>query len=237
MPIQLIKNSKPECATVRMICDAPLHKKLDNYELTKFLNNHSTNMLIGSPGSGKTSLLVSFLKSPEILNKVYNTIYLIMPSDSTASLKDNIFDGLKHRYDELTYETLSTILKSIKDEDKKYTNCIILDDVGASLKNKETKKLFKELIYNRRHLRTSVYFLCQTYLSVERDIRKLFSNLFIFRCSKKELELIANEQIEEDADCIQDISKYVYDAPHNFLFVNTNSGRLFKNWDEIRVEY
>jgi hypothetical protein len=29
------------------------------------------------------------------------------------------------------------------------------------------------------------------------------------------------------------IMKNVYDMPHTFLFINTNSQRLFKNWDEI----
>ena len=51
----------------------------------------------------------------------------------------------------------------IKDEDKEYNNCIIFDDMGAYLKNKETKQLLKELIYNRRHLRTSINFLVQTF--------------------------------------------------------------------------
>jgi hypothetical protein len=160
-----------------------------------------------------------------------------MPSNSTASLKDNIFDGLKHRYDELNVDTMNTILETIKAEDPKYNNVVIFDDMGSQLRNKETKKLFKELIYNRRHLRTSVYFLVQTYMSIESDLRKIFSNLFIFKCSKKELERIGEEQIEEDDDSILAISKYVFDKPFNFLFINTDSGRLFKNYDEIVIDY
>ena len=37
----------------------------------------------------------------------------------------------------------------IKAEDKDFNNCIIFDDMGAYLKNTETKQLLKELIYNR----------------------------------------------------------------------------------------
>ena len=59
--------------------------------------------------------------------------------------------------------------------------------------DKQYKKQLKELIMNRRHLHISIFFLVQTYLSIERDIRKLFSNCFIFRCSKKEMETIADE--------------------------------------------
>ncbi len=34
--IELIKNNKPHLETCEMLCDAPLAKKLDEYELTKF---------------------------------------------------------------------------------------------------------------------------------------------------------------------------------------------------------
>jgi len=236
MPIQLIKHKAPECSVIKMVCDKPLHPKLDKFELGKFLNSHSTNLLVGRPKSGKTSLLVSYLKSENILNRVYHNVFIVMPPNSTASLKDNIFEGLKHKYDELNVETMNTILETIKAEDPKYNNVVIFDDVGAFLKNKSTKQLFKELVYNRRHLRTSVYFLVQTYMSIESDLRKMFSNLFIFKCSKKEMERIGEEQIEEDEDTILAISKYVFDKPYNFLFVNTDSGRLFKNYDEIVID-
>ena len=44
----------PQCG---FLCDGKLDDKLDKYELMKFLNCHSTNLLIGKPRSGKTSLL------------------------------------------------------------------------------------------------------------------------------------------------------------------------------------
>ena len=148
-------------------------------------------------------------------------------------MEDDIFESIRNKFDELNYENLEQVMDQIKDQDTKYCNCIIFDDQTAYLKDKSVKKLLKELIYNRRHLRTSVFFLCQTYMSVEPDIRKLFSNLFIFRVSKKELEKIFEELVEESKDLILPISKLVFKEQYNFLFINTDSGRLFKNWDEI----
>ncbi len=58
------------------------------------------------------------------------------------------------------------------------------------------KKLIKEIVMNRRHKHVSIYFLVQTYFSIEKDIRKLFSNLFIFKVSKHELNTIYDELIE-----------------------------------------
>jgi hypothetical protein len=231
--MEIKKNKSPHLEPCKMNCDSGLHKKLNEYELSKFLNCHSTNMFVGAPGSGKTSLVVSLFKSSDVFYKVFHNIYLFQPSQSRASMKDNVFDNVSGTYDELTYENLEDVMNKLKEEDPKYCNCIIFDDMGAYLKNKEIKKLLKELIFNRRHLRTSIYFLCQTFMSVEADIRKLFSNLFVFRVSKKELEKIFEELVEQIKDNVMPISKLVYDKRYNFLFINTDSGRLFKNWDEI----
>lgn len=231
--MKIQKNKAPNLKHCKMNCDSGINKKLDNYELSKFMNCHSTNLFIGKPGSGKTSLVVSLFKSKDIFNKVFHNVYLFQPSQSRASMSDDIFESIQNKYDELSYENLEEVMNQIKEEDPKYCNCIIFDDMGAYLKDKSIKKLLKELIYNRRHLRTSVFFLCQTYMSVEPDIRKLFSNLFIFRVSKMELEKIFDELVEESKDAILPISKLVFREQYNFLFINTDSGRLFKNFDEI----
>jgi len=238
MSITLKKNESPDLATCEMICDGGLHTKLNNYDLTKFLNGHETNLMIGRPASGKTSLLYSFFKSPKIYRKVFHNIYLFQPSHSRASMKDNIFEKIpeEQRYDELDYESLNTVMETIKSEDKKYNNCIIFDDMTASLKNHDVKKLLKELIFNRRHLRTTIIFLVQTWYSIEKDIRKLFSNIFCFRVAKQELSSIFDEVVESKAKYMNDIAKMVFDKPYKYLFINVNSQRLFDGFDELIFE-
>ena len=114
--------------------------------------------------------------------------------------------------------------------------CLIFDDQGAYLKNNETKKLLKELIMNRRHLHLSIFFLVQSYLSIERDVRKLFSNCFIFRCSKKEMETIADERIEQKKEHLNEIVKIVFNKPYQYLFINTDSQRIFNGFDELIID-
>jgi hypothetical protein len=235
MTLVLKKNIAPDLKVCNMICDNPISNKLEKYELTKFLNCHSTNLLIGKPRSGKTSLLYSFFKSRKLLKKIYNNIFIFQPSNSRASMKDNIFGKLpeEKQFEELTYDNLKSVLDTIKSEDPECNNCLIFDDMTAFLKNKDTMNLFKELIFNRRHLRTTIYFLVQTWYSVPREIRRLFSNMFIFRTSKEELENIFTEVIEKHKDCIPEITKLVYDKPYQYLFVNTDSMRMFKGFDEL----
>ena len=70
--ISIKKNRTPILPQCGLLSDV----KLDKYELTKFLNCHSTNLLIGKPRSGKTSLLYSLFKSKHLLKKVFGNIFL-----------------------------------------------------------------------------------------------------------------------------------------------------------------
>jgi len=47
------------------------------------------------------------------------------------------------------------------------------------------------------------------------------------------MENIFNEMIEEFKDNFIKVMRRCYYEEHNFLYINTNSQRLFCNWDEI----
>lgn len=232
--MQIKKNKSPKLEQTKMLCDKILDKKMEKYELTKFINCHSSNLIIGKPGSGKTSLLYSLFATSDLLRNVFHNIFLFQPTPSRASMKDPLFDELpdENKFDELTKDNLEEVITRIEEEPDLY-HCIIFDDMTAYLRDTGVKKLLKKLCYNRRHMHVSIYFLCQTYLSLEPDIRKCFSNLFIFKVSDMELEKIIIELAKTKKDLVNKIGELVYDLPHNFLFLNADSGRMFKNWDEI----
>jgi hypothetical protein len=78
---KIIQNKKPDLPHCVMKCDKPLAEHLDKYEITKFMNSHSINLLIGKPGSGKTSLLYSLFKAKgkkKIFKKVFNNLYFYL---------------------------------------------------------------------------------------------------------------------------------------------------------------
>jgi KaiC/GvpD/RAD55 family RecA-like ATPase len=231
--ITIKENKMPKLPVCEMICDKKIHSKLDEYDLTKFLNCHSTNLIIGKPQSGKTNLLYQFFKSKHLLKNCYDKIYLFQPSQSRASMKDKLFDKIpdEQKFEELSLENLEYVDETLDEGN----NCLIFDDMTAYLKDNEIRKKLKELVMNRRHKHLSIFFLVQTYYSVEKDIRKLFSNIFIFRVSKKEMENIFDEVIETHKSYIPDITKLVFDKPFKYLFVNTDSQRLFSGFDEIII--
>jgi DNA replication protein DnaC len=232
--IKIKINDKPDLKHCEMNCDKPLHKKLDKYELTKFINKHSASVFIGRPGSGKSSILQSWFSSKDILKKVFHKIYIFMPDNSKASIKNSTFDNIpeEQQCNELTLENLTTVVDEIKQGDAKNNNCIIFDDMGSYLKNNSTLKLLRELLMNKRHLHTSVIFLSQSWKLVDKTMRKLFDNYFIFKVSKEELLTIGEEVIEINKETLIKISKMVYTEPFKYIFYNIG-GRIFSDFNEI----
>lgn len=237
--IRIKSNDKPHLPHCEMLVDGKLHKKLDRYDLTSFLNCHATTLLIGKPKSGKTSLLHSMFEHSHLLRYCYTKVYLFQPIQSGASIKNNIFDLIPKEqvYRELTFENLHDVKTQLEqDSADKINSCIIIDDMTAELKNKSTLKLFKQIVYNRRHFHVSMYFLCQTWFSVPKDLRRLWSNIFVFKVSKNEMKNIWDEIIEHADDFMHPVMKIIYNEPFKFMFVNTDSQRIFNGWDELLLE-
>jgi len=241
--ITLKEMEKPNLHVCKFNCDGDLADHLNQYEMIKLaFSMFSTNLFIGKPKSGKTSLLYSFFKGKkkpnQILKGVFSTIYLFQPENSRNSMTDNIFESLPEDqiFNELTFENLYEVSNRIKDDAiNGYTSCIIYDDMGAYLKNRDTLKLFKELAMNKRHLKLSQLFLVQTWFSVEKDLRRLWDNIFVFRVSKNELANIFDEVVEQKKEIVEDIAKLVFDKPYEYLVINTETQRLFKGFDELII--
>jgi hypothetical protein len=153
-------------------------------------------------------------------------------------MSDQLFNVLPEEqlFDELNEENLNFVMQEIDSEESpRGNNCIIFDDMTSYLKEPENLKILKNLIFNRRHIHTSIFFLVQTYKSVPKEIRKLFNNMFIFKVSKNELNDIFDEVIEHSKNDLLEISKMVFDKPHEYLFIDTDTQRLFKGFDEILI--
>ena len=139
-------------------------------------------------------------------------------------------------YDELTYSTIHDINNKLESySSEKETTLLILDDVGASLKNLEIQKLLRKIIYNRRHLKVHIFMMIQSFLSVPKEIRKLFNNIFMFKPSKVEFENLFDELFEQKKDILMDLMRYVFKNPHDYLMLNVDHQKFYKDFDEIIV--
>jgi len=114
---------------------------------------------------------------------------------------------------------------------------LFIDDMTADLKrSKFVETILKKIVYNRRHLKCNIIITSQSYVNLPLDIRKTITNLFMFKPSKKEMELLFTELVESRKEMFMDIMRYAYKDSHNFLFININSQRMFANWDELIIK-
>ena len=143
--------------------------------------------------------------------------------------------NLKMYYNLVDNETHFNKLIHFGSGAEKQNTLLILDDVGASLKNMDIQTLFKKIIFNRRHLKVQIIILLQSFMSCPKELRKLMTNIFIYKPSKVEFENLFDELFETKKDLANDIMKFVYDKPHQFLMMNIESQRLYKSFDEVII--
>lgn len=239
MKIEIKKNNCPNFGKVNFACDKELSSKLNQYEMVRdHMNKYNTTLLIGTQGSGKTSLLINMV-SKKLYKKVFDKVYVFMPSSSRQSLNPNIFDVLPENqlFEELNEQTISQVYEEVKElsADGKKT-LIIYDDVQKSLKNPVVLNSLKNIIANQRHLHVVNLILVQNFFALHKSLREIVNNVILFKLGKSQTEKVFNEIIELHRDKFDKIRDLVYDEKYNWLFVNVATQRIYKKFDEIIFE-
>lgn len=236
--ITIKQNASPPLKKPSFVVDGKLHDKLDEYEITKLMNKHTFSLFLGKAGSGKSTLLISLLQSPQLFKNVYHNIILFCPPNSRASIKNDFWSVLPDEqiYDELNYDNLVEAYSLAEDNASQgFRTLIVLDDVQKFLKG-ECEKLLLHMVNNRRHASLSIWMACQTYKSIPMQVRMGLTSLFIFKINKQEMANIFDEQVEIPDEAFKELVSISYKKPHDFIFIDSNSQRIFLNWNEIIIE-
>ena len=186
-------------------------------------------LIVGKPGMGKTSLIISLIcKQGKCFNRKFDRVFIWSPS--LITMDEDPFELVPEdqKFEEATFENISQVLDEIKSSGEKIL--FILDDVIADIRGKgkgATENLLQKIFFNRRHLAgaggsVSIIATSQTYNKIDPKLRKTASQLIIYRNpQKKEIESIFEEVILIPKKEFMDTLKYVYDKPHNFLYIDT----------------
>ena len=238
--MRLKENKKLDLKSPRFLVDHNLNKEIEPYDVLNFLNRASANAFVGTSGSGKTSLMYSFLMNtkPKIWKKQFENIIVVMPQASRNSLKNNIFDKYvesSNLYDDLTEDAIDRITEQITDNATDgYNTLLILDDVASALKNPYIAKKLQHLVYAYRHYKTVILILVQTLKTIPLSIRKNLTNLVVFHKPRiSEWDAITEEFLEMEKKESQKLYDLIFDKKYGWTLINLNSGRIFKEFDEV----
>ena len=215
--------------------------------LSEFLNYVGLQLIIGLPGSGKTSLIYNLLngtKQNNLYNNVFHSIYYITPS-STVEL--NIDPEKMIVLDD--DDNISNILSEIIDDesnkgsdDEPHHIAIYLDDcVNYLSTQKNSMKVFRKLCMNGRHIlgdnsSVALFLVSQKVKSVPLVIRSQANAIYFFNSTRAEKEIIINEYMPIDKQPATKILDYIFETPYNFLYINLQlpiKQRLFRNFNQL----
>lgn len=239
MSITIKKLDKPNLPTVKMMCDDIIDEKLTKYPmLNDVWSRSSYNIICGSMGAGKTSLITNLVK--HCFKKCFHSIYLIMPETSRSSMQNDIFGKYlpdNHLFDNLDEDILINIYEKMKEDSKDgYYSLLIIDDYQAQLKDKNIIKILQKIITKMRHLRCTIFLLQQTFQALAKPLRELASNLILFDLGKSQLGKIFDEVIKMDKDKYEKLIQICFKDPHDWVLVNLNrSKNIYRNFDLVII--
>jgi hypothetical protein len=201
-------------------------------------------LLIGAPGMGKSSLLLSMFKNNDFYRNKFDNIFLITPLVSFQSVKkhpfalhDKVFHDLNIDVLENIYQQLLEIKNECINEDFPLErSLLIVDDFASELKNVELIQMLKQFCIKSRHLGVALIFTLQSYNLFPLVLRKLVTNITIFKFkNNKEMELITSELLNMKKEEAIELFRYVFNKPYNHLDVCITNSEYYKNFNKLII--
>ena len=197
--------------------------------------------IVGAPGSGKSSVLFSLIKSRDAYRKRFHKVIAVIPSSSLDSLKSNPLKDLpdEQRFEDLTFDSLEEIVEMVEEnrEDELLT-LLLLDDVSAELQDPIILKKMMRLYLNRRHLKLSIISIAHSLTgkgALPYTIRKNLSHLILFKPSSS-LDILNSDFLHMPKDKFKELTDYVYKDPHDHLMIELNRNKLYKNFNALTLK-
>jgi len=194
--------------------------------------------IVGPAGSGKTSVMLSMVKSKDGYRKRFHKIIAVIPSSSLASLAVNPLDDLPdgQRFEELTYESLADIIEMVEaNREEGLLTLLLLDDVSSELQDPGLLKKMMRLFLNRRHLKLSIISIGHSLTgkgALPYTIRKNCSHMILFKPSSG-LDVLNSDYLNMAKDRFRALIDFVFQSPHDHLMLELNSNRMYRNFNRL----
>ena len=226
----------------------PVKESMDKYipDIVEGISrrNGMIYLMIGSGGSGKTSLLLNQFRKGGAYHRKFHHLYLFTPAISFQSVVKHPFEKHDKVINELTRDNLNELYDELKsrkedreeDDDMEY-NCVIIDDMASSLKEKDVQRLLNTMLIKARHLNTCFIFTLQSYLYMPKMLRKQTTFATIFKPkNREEWDSLNKELIQMRDEDARQLFEYVYDKEYSHLDIDTIEGKLYRNFNELTIK-
>ncbi len=200
-------------------------------------------VITGAMGSGKSTWLHSALtckkKDGRIFAGVYERVLYATPEECFSSeenhvMRKHIKSRLFHEFNIKMLENVAEQALQNKHENEGSNTLLVIDDFSEELKNIDTIRLLKKLIFKHRHLRLTICISCLLMKSIPKSLRSLVDVYVIFKPKGlNELEDYLTEIFALKNNQMLRLMDFVFDRPHNFLMYNTRHNAYYKNFDKL----
>ena len=196
--------------------------------------------IVGSAGAGKTSVMLSLLKSKDGYKKRFHKIISVIPSSSLNSLKANPLKDLPddQKFESLTYESLEEIIEMVEaNREEDLLTLLLMDDVSSELQDPGLLKKMMRLYLNRRHLKLSIISIGHSLTgkgALPYTIRKNCSHLILFKPSSG-IDVLNTDYLGLPRIKFKELIDYVFQKPHDHLFIELNTNKMYKNFNPISI--
>ncbi len=218
----------------------------ENYKEDQvFAKNHFLYLVIGKKRSGKSTLALHLLDTPEKVGgfkKKFDKIYLISPTAQHDPKMSDLVDELQPEgqfYGDFNDTIQRQLMTQIAQENAKYKgkkkqphHLVIYDDVMALLPcNRQKHQAFNLFMTNQRHFKCSAMILAQRLSGLNALVRSQADVVSYFRQDNPKEDKIFEETFGVPKSCILKCTK----EPHSFLTVDFlhDVPKIYKKFDQI----
>jgi hypothetical protein len=182
------------------------HKQCDwlDTPTNPFYNKHHCMLFSGSAGSDKTSSMISLISSMKYrcYSGLYDKIMICAPATTMKSLKVNPFEDLpsNQQFESFDDNCLDSVLEMAEISSLQNEDCIfIVDDAASALKGSGSiVKKISNLIMRHRHLKLSIWILCQDLIQLPLQIRENLNIIIVYRPVNSKRSKLFHEEFLSD---------------------------------------
>ena len=197
-------------------------------------------IIVGPVRSGKGNLLVNLLENTNFgYRQFYDDTLYISPTiendiTGTAIKKDEKIQKISDNLEDVDLILSSIVdIKNKQQGDEKTNTLIVLDDMLGMLKQ---KSYFSNLCTRYRHPRISLIVTTQSFRSLPAVCRVNASGYIIFKTHNKKEYMKMEEELEGNFPQFSELYKEATEEKYNFLFLNMEKKKAYKNFDTLLWE-